>query len=496
MRLRCLGNFLFLCGAALSQDTAPPPVFETADVRVSKPGTIDGGGFLSSGRAEFLGVTILDLIATAYGVESEMIFGGPSWLDKDRFDITARAAPATPESVLRPMLQALLADRFKLSIHREDKPMPVYALTLGKRGPKLKEAVDGGAPQCKGSGGRGAISYVCQNLTMASLAERLRPMAPGYLDHTVVDMTGLKGAYDFTMSWTARGQLRKGDTDQDSNVMLFDAVDKQLGLKLEAQKQAMSVVVVDRADQKPAGNPSVVTRTTPPAPKEFEVASVRASKPGTNTQNMRFLPSGQLELSGMSLKELIALAWDIEDDMLVGGPKGLDGDRFDIVAKTSSAAPIEAVRLMLQALLAERFKLAVHREEQPMPVYALTVGKRPKLTETSGSSRAGCKVGAADGARTYTCQNTTMVELVGKLRGVAPGFLDHPVVDLTGLKGSYDFVLSWAPKARFATPQADPTGDLTLFEAVDKQLGLKLAAEKYPMSVVVIDHVDRTPTEN
>jgi uncharacterized protein (TIGR03435 family) len=93
-----------------------------------------------------------------------------------------------------------------------------------------------------------------------------------------------------------------------------------------------------------------------------------------------------------------------------------------------------------------------------------------------------------------------MQEFPAKLRGVAPGFLDHPVVDLTGLKGSYDFVLSWAPKARFAKPatdtSTDPTGDLTLFEAVDRQLGLKLAAQKYPMSVVVIDHVDRTPTEN
>jgi uncharacterized protein (TIGR03435 family) len=102
-----------------------------------------------------------------------------------------------------------------------------------------------------------------------------------------------------------------------------------------------------------------------------------------------------------------------------------------------------------------------------------------------------------------------MAQFVTRVRNVAAGYLNRRiVVDLTGLQGSYDFALTWAPVGRFnsgrggdAAPSAgagatDPTGDLTLFEAVDKYLGLKLAEQKYPMSVVVVDHVNRTPAEN
>jgi uncharacterized protein (TIGR03435 family) len=163
--------------------------------------------------------------------------------------------------------------------------------------------------------------------------------------------------------------------------------------------------------------------------------------------------------------------------------------------------------------LVERFKLAIHNEEQPVPVYALVLGKHsPKLKEVDGSARSGCKVGVANGMRAYTCQNTTMAQLAEKLRNVAGGYLDHAVVDLTGLKGAYDFVLSWTPRGKFlrgastggdtsqpsgaAPVAAEPAGDLTVFEAVDRQLGLKLAAQKHPMPVIVVDHADRTPAEN
>jgi len=105
-----------------------------------------------------------------------------------------------------------------------------------------------------------------------------------------------------------------------------------------------------------------------------------------------------------------------------------------------------------------------------------------------------------------------MAQFAEKIRQVAGGYLDHPVVDLTGLKGVYDFAVSWTPVGRLraatsggadgrqpagdAPSAADPSTGLTVFEAVDKQLGLKLAAQKYPMPVLVIDHMERTPTEN
>ena len=102
-----------------------------------------------------------------------------------------------------------------------------------------------------------------------------------------------------------------------------------------------------------------------------------------------------------------------------------------------------------------------------------------------------------------------MAQLAQKLPGAAPAYFDHPMVDMTGLTGAYDFAVSWAPKGRFtgdggrggdATPGTaaapEPTGDLTVFEAVDKQLGLRLGTEKHSMSVLVIDSVERVPTAN
>src|SRR5437762_5934298 len=101
---------VILSGMALGQPIGMPPVFDVADVHVSKPGTTDeSGGFLPGGRFDLRGAPMLDLIAIAYGVQRDSVIGGPSWLDSDRFDIIARAAPSTSEASLQLMLQALLA---------------------------------------------------------------------------------------------------------------------------------------------------------------------------------------------------------------------------------------------------------------------------------------------------------------------------------------------------------------------------------------------------
>jgi uncharacterized protein (TIGR03435 family) len=269
------------------------------------------------------------------------------------------------------------------------------------------------------------------------------------------------------------------------------------------------VIVINSVNQKPTDNPPGTTKASPPPPTEFEVASVRVSKLTQNGAE-RVLRSGMVDLQGLTLKELITAAYDIDDERLVGVPKWMETDRFDVAAKTQPGVPFDALIVMLQKLLEERFKLAVHREDQPVSVFALTPGKRgAKLKESSGRDRSECKLSVGDAGRTYTCTNTTMAQFVTRVRQVAGGYLGaHPVVDLTGLTGPYDFALTWAPVGRFnargggdAAPSAgataaDPTGDLTVFEAVDKYLGLKLAEQKHPMSVVVIDHVDRTPSEN
>jgi uncharacterized protein (TIGR03435 family) len=500
---------IWLAAPAFGQ-AAAPLAFDTAEVRVSRPGTTDGGGFISGGRTEFVGATMLDMIASAWNVEADRVIGGPAWLNTDRYDVAAVAKPGSSEGDARLMFQALLADRFRLTTHREDRDLPIYVLTVAKRGAKLKEASAGSGPADCNQKRVVAASVVltCKHATMAELVERLSS-AGGYVDHPAADQTGLKGRYDFSLNWTPRGLLRKGSGGADDsagpNLSLFDALDQQLGLKLEARQQASFVIVIDHVDEKPSESATSVTRAAPPAPKEFELAAVHPSPPDSTARMSRFLPGGQVELRGFTFKELVAVAYEIEWERVTGGPKWLDSDRFDIVAKTAPSTPNEAVQGMLKALLVDRFKLVAHYEDRPTDVYALTLEKRaPKLTEAAGSERSDCKISVGDGVRIYTCQNTTMAQLAEKLPTVASAYFDHPMVDTTGLKGAYNFTVSWAPKGAIApaaggggsTDSPDPTGALTVFEAVDRQLGLKLSVEKHPMPMLVIDSVERAPTDN
>lgn len=503
-----------LAGAAIGQSTSSQPVFDAADVHVSLHGATDNFGSLRAGRVELKGKTMLNLIMMAYGMnygrEDEKVIGGPAWLDTDRFDIVAKSAPGSSQEALKSMLQALLADRFNLAIHNEEKPLPIFALTVSKS-LKIKESA-AGQTDCKASREGATFTYTCHNMTIAGLAEGVRQMGAAYFDHPIVDRTGLKGEYDFTLKWTAKGLLGMPGADGGTGISMFDALDKQLGLKAEKSTQPTPVIVVDHVNQKPTGNPPDVTEKLPPPRTEFEVADIKPSKPGTNENFDE--KNGRIVATAVSLKDLITFANDMDDSMVVGGEKWLETDRFDIVAKAAPATTDAEYRPMVRTLLEDRFKMKVHRENQPVPVYALTLPnkKSPKLKEADGSARSACKIGVDNGLRTYTCQNTTMAQFAEKIRQVARGYLDHIVVDLTGLTGAYDFAVSWAGVNRIRdglggggeagrpagdTPAAaEPSTGLTIFEAVDKQLGLKLAAQKHPMPVVVIDHIERTPTEN
>jgi uncharacterized protein (TIGR03435 family) len=476
--------------------------FVTADVRPSKPGGDDRGGMFSNGIVDLRSVTMLDLISMSYDLTSDRILGGPNWLDSNRYDIFAKAPDGTPDEALAKLVQGLLADRFKLAVHNDQKPAPIFALTAGKK-PKLKDASGPGDAECKISVNGSLRTYTCRNMTMAGLVQRVRGVAAAYLDHDVVDQTGLTGSYDFALTWTPRGQLSK-DGDPATNISFFDAVDKQLGLKIEAGTQPMAVIVVDHVEATPTA--SGPAKPEKPLPTEFEVADLKPSKPGTTRTNGRLTKGGRVELTGMTLKDLVTTAWDLNDDM-ISYPKWMATERFDLIAKAGMDVPIDTLLTMLRALLTERFKIKSHTEEQPVPVYALMTTKSPhKLKASDESARSGCKPGNADGLRTLTCQNITMEQFVEKLREAAPGYFDHKVVDTTGLKGGFDVTVAWSPKGRMelnankaresAEAASSPNGDLTVFQAVEKQLGLKLAEQKRPMQVLVIDHIDRTPVEN
>jgi uncharacterized protein (TIGR03435 family) len=309
---------------------------------------------------------------------------------------------------------------------------------------------------------------------------------------------------------------------------MFDALDQQLGLKLEQQKVSTPVLVVDSVNQKPTDNPSGVSQNLPAAPpQEFDVAEIKLSPPDTR-QMLRLQPGGRLDAQGVTLKMLITLAWDINDDeMLVGSPKWLDSTRYTLLAKTSAvvAGPgnqpqldVDDVRLMLRALLAERFKLKTHAEERPVTAYTL-VADKPKLTRADPANRTGWKEGPAPDSkdtrnamlsRMVTARNMTMGQLAEDLQRMAPGYIHNPVVDATGIDGAFDFTITFtpigalngrgrgdAPPPAGVTPAAvDPTGGLSLFDAVNKQLGLKLDMRKRVMPVLVIDQVEEKPTDN
>ena len=201
--------------ALLAQQTAAPPAFEVADIKPSDPAArMPGKGrMLPGGRIEVPTITLRELIVFAYNVQENMISGGPKWAGSDRFDLVAKAPENTPMPAMQAMMQTLLAERFKLVFHREEKVMPAYVLTVGKREPKYHEG-SGGRQTCNWTRlDSGLMRRECQNMTMPELARQ----PPGWggigINLPVVDETGLMGAYDFHLDvgmGKARDRARGG----------------------------------------------------------------------------------------------------------------------------------------------------------------------------------------------------------------------------------------------------------------------------------------------
>ena len=124
--MRCgritLGLIFMLMRAISAQEAAKNPAFEAADVHVSAPGASGERNISPDGRMEFHGATLLGLISFAYSMQPERVSGGPSWIDVDRYDVIAKAAPGTPAKAMRTMLQGLLAERFGLSVRNDEQP--------------------------------------------------------------------------------------------------------------------------------------------------------------------------------------------------------------------------------------------------------------------------------------------------------------------------------------------------------------------------------------
>lgn len=236
------------------------PSFEVATIKPSSPGqpgraiTVKGRQFIT------LNTSLSHLLTFAYGIHPRQVSGGPSWMETDLFDITAQpdGAGQPNDRQWRLMLQKLLADRFSLKFHRDTRELSVYAITVGRGGPKLtKSSGDPNGLPALFFRGLGNLPVV--NATMADLAGVLQSTV---LDRPVVDQTGIAGRWDFQLLWTpdefqfpglgARPPVPAA-ASPDAPPDLFTAFQEQLGLKLEGAKAPAEVFVIDSVS-KPSEN--------------------------------------------------------------------------------------------------------------------------------------------------------------------------------------------------------------------------------------------------
>ncbi|MGA2574710.1 MAG: M56 and DUF3738 domain-containing protein [Bryobacteraceae bacterium] len=263
-------------------DSKPRPTFDVASIKPDHGGTGLFRISVEPGRFVADNATVKFLLVEAYHVKESQISGAPGWLDSEHYDVEAKLGDSSNDvqrklnsdeqgAQVRLMLQSLLADRFKLTLHHESKELPIYALLVAKSGPKLHESAaapdDAGppgplapdGPQPRHSirmSGRGDLSVSAENLDMFA------DLLSHQFGRLVVNQTGLKGSYDFTLKWTPdEGQGQKmalpgGGPPRDatpppdaSGPTIFTALQEQLGLKLESQKGPVDMLVIDHVER-------------------------------------------------------------------------------------------------------------------------------------------------------------------------------------------------------------------------------------------------------
>ncbi len=226
-------------------------------------------------------------------------------------------------------------------------------------------------------------------------------------------------------------------------------------------------------------------QTTPPA---FEAASIKPSQAEPGSSSGIPTRKGAISARNVTLKRCIRGAYDVQESQIVGGPKWVDEDRYDIEAKAAGPAGEHELMAMLQSLLSERFKLAFHRETRDVPGYALVAGKgglKAKRSQPDADSRSN------SGRTAIDAQACSMRQLAQKLSEV----IHLPVADLTGIEGAFDFQLKFTPDDMQAKPTMDSANGPSVFAALQEQLGLKLEPRKVPTDVLVIDHAEK-PSAN
>ncbi len=248
--LRVAVGAVILLRAAAAQTTAQsePPQFVAASIHPTDPKDLDGpsGCLTTTGLMRCSNVTLKRCIVSAYGVGPDRVHGGPDWIDRDRFQITARSDQPVRDKGLMAMLQTLLAERFKLVLHRESRTGDGMVLQVGKNGGKLQPD-DGGRASYKNMHDH----LEATKMTMGEFAGILTRN----LNLPVVDRTGLTGAFSFTLRWNTEEAdgLRHDDAAVALRPQVSAAVARQLGLTLTVEKMPIEILVIDHAE-KPSDN--------------------------------------------------------------------------------------------------------------------------------------------------------------------------------------------------------------------------------------------------
>ncbi len=230
---------------------APAPAFEAATVKMGGPevnGLINiNTGRILNGVVTLANATLADCLKFAYSLTTDDQIAGPSWIKEKmvRFEVTAKAAPETPDYQLLLMLRTLLQERFRIIMHTEQREMAHYELVIGKNGPKLKESTVGPAEATGAARLDGIRSNRMQMNRLAALLSRMTRMP-------VLDKTGLTGFYQLDLRYA--NEVSPSPDENPAGPSVFTAVQEQLGLKLESKKGPVDVLVVDHAEKVPLEN--------------------------------------------------------------------------------------------------------------------------------------------------------------------------------------------------------------------------------------------------
>jgi uncharacterized protein (TIGR03435 family) len=263
---------LCLALSPLAANAQTPLAFEVASIKAPAPQSGPGirvGISQDKGRITMSNVNLRMLLTQAYKIKEPQLVA-PDWMESTRFDIVAKLPEGATKDQVPEMLQTLLADRFKVVIHKESKVMAIYAMVVAKGGSKLKE--------CDAEGGlRVMMSPKGREMSGKAALSRLADTLSNFMDRPVLDMTGLKGAYEIDLTWSPDESERKGGgrmgpmgpgpgpgrgpegedpkmTDGPDAPNIFIALQEKMGLKLEPRKSPAEIIVVDHAEKVPTEN--------------------------------------------------------------------------------------------------------------------------------------------------------------------------------------------------------------------------------------------------